>query len=309
MKGKIFTCIAAAILLSTSAFTSCSSDSSNDIIGNNPSEVANTTEAPFNLVIKTLNADGKDISIDGDVNAATLFVFNKNNDFVKQINLDKATLLNNTTIQIECPNTDKLTVIAWGGLSSNEEITTMSQARIINDLQIQLKQNNGIAATPSDLFYGQVTISRSSTKAGNTELNLQRKISSINLTTKGLVAHFATTKGNYVYKIKNSKDGFNYNGEVIGNDVDFLIPATFDKNGVLVTETTPVLPSQNITIELYKDDQLLFSAKNDQNGKNASTIAGKQINYLFNFSGTSTQTASNITVSNWNSDIQYVTLN
>lgn len=309
MNGKIFTCITAAILLSASAFTGCSSDSSSDLIGNNPSEVVNSTEAPFNLVVRTLNADGKDISTNGDVNAATLFVFDKNNDFVKQINLDKATLLNNRTVQIECPNTDKLTVIAWGGLSSNEEITAMSQARIINDLQIQLKQNNGVATTPSDLFYGQATILRSSTKASNTELNLQRKVSSLNLTTKGLVAHFASTKGNYVYKIKNSKSGFNHNGEVAGTTVDFVISAAFDKNGVLVSETTPVLPSENISIELYKDGQLLFSAQNDQNGKNASTIAGKQMNYTFSFSGVNTQISSNLVVSNWNSTVQNVTLN
>ena len=91
----------------------------------------------------------------------------KNNDFFEQINVNKSTILSRRAIDINCPNSNDITVIAWSGINSgNEEISNMSKANIISDLQVSLKENNGIANIPSDLFYGQVTLHKnSSTKS------------------------------------------------------------------------------------------------------------------------------------------------
>lgn len=306
MKGKIFSAsiIATVFALGSVFMTSCSADSSTDIIGNTP-EVS-ITEAPFNVSIKTI-VDGKDQTVEGEIENVTLFAFDSNNDFVKQINIDKSTIINRRSIKIDAQNTDRLTIIAWGGMSSDKEaLTSMNQARIISDLELQLKQNNGIALSPNDLFYGKTVIYRSTTKAEETQtIAMERKVSSINLSTKGLGKYFGNQEGTYVYKIKKTKSAFDYNGELTGEEVEYVFSATFNENGELASETAPILPASEITVELYKDDKLVFSAKNDKKGQTLSASQGKQMNYVFNFSG---KVSTNLVVSDWNTNVQYVTI-
>lgn len=155
-----------------------------------------------------MNSDGNDITTKGEVNGATLFVFDQNNDFFEQINVNKSTILSRRAIDINCPNSNDITVIAWSGINSgNEEISNMSKANIISDLQVSLKENNGIANIPSDLFYGQVTLHKnSSTKSTvSNELQIIRKTSIFQLSTKGLIKYLGSNAGNFEYRIKIQK--------------------------------------------------------------------------------------------------------
>ena len=139
----------------------------------------------------------------------------------------------------------------------------MSKANIISDLQVSLKENNGIANIPSDLFYGQVTLHKnSSTKSTvSNELQIIRKTSIFQLSTKGLIKYLGSNAGNFEYRIKNTKSSLDYNGNPTGEEVEFAFPASFDEKGNLTTETQAIFPAQNITVELYKDGNLIFLAK------------------------------------------------
>lgn len=293
-------CIVAIItLLVIFSFSACSADT-DAIIDNEPPKAA---ENPFNLVVKALSS-GEDITTKGDVKTATLFVFDENNDFFQQINLDESTLLQRKAIEISCPKSSKITVIGWGGLSGkNEEVSAMSNASIISDLQIQLKQNNGIA-NASDLFYGQVTLQRPSTKANKGTLTIARKVSSLSLVIKGVNKKYGTTEGSYFFKVKKTKCSFNHKGELTGEDVEYIFPAYFDKNEVLVAETTPIFPASEVSVELYRDNEVIFSTENAKNGEKVSANEGKQTNVVFNFSKSSYE----IAVSPWKSVVQYVTI-
>ena len=50
-------------------------------------------------------------------------------------------------------------------------------------------------------------------------------------------------------------------------EVEFAFPASFDEKGNLTTETQAIFPAQNITVELYKDGNLIFSSEKDKNGE------------------------------------------
>lgn len=306
-KSNLFAnCVfAVSFLLVAMSFTACSDDS-NDV-SNVISQVIENTETPFSVVLKAINSEGNDITPKGEVNSATLFVFDQNNDFVKQVSVEKSAILNRSAIQIECPNTNKITVIAWSGISSsNEQISSLSQANIISDLQVSLKNNNGVASIPSDLFYGQATIQKNNTKAGSSsELTIARKTSVFNLTTKGLIKYMGDTKGEYIYKIKKTRSSFDYNGQMTGEEVEYVAPASFDSNGNLVAASMTILPSDQVTVELYKDGNLLFSSKNDQNGEIMSAKAGKQSDIIFKYSNT---VSTNVLIADWGTVIQHVTI-
>lgn len=317
MKKGNFTSVFAlvfAVVISAVSFTSCSgSDSDIDTVLNNSStNTVNTSsekesetlqaEAPFSVVLRALDVDGEDLTTKGDVKNVTLFVFDDQGYFVKQVAVEKAQILNRRAIEIACPGNDHITVIAWGGLSANEELPSMSPVNIISDLQVKIKENNGVAACASDLFYGQVVIQRSSdTKSSDKkELAIERKVSSVALSTEGLTQDNST----YEYRISKSQDSFDAEGHLTGEEVEYVIPATFNKKGVLVSESTPILPTSNLTVNLYKDGQLIFSAEKDQNGKSLSAKAGKQQNLVFDKNGSNFDV--NLIVAEFGVVVQYV---
>ena len=197
----------------------------------------------------------------------------------------------------------------------------------MNLIEVVSNHNNGIANNlPGDLFYGQIVLHRSSTKATAQELKIERKVSSMSILTKGALKVFDSKEGNYHYKIKRTKSSFNCNGELTGNDIGYIIPATLNDNGNLTTGTfsilpadnmttlnekgnlvadnTTILPASNITIELYKDDKMILSSENVKNSEIVATNKGEQTNIVFDLS----RNNINVSVSDWGTVIQYVTV-
>ena len=308
-KGRIFTnCIVAVCTLITMvAFASCSadSDSSYGIDDSVINSASSKTEAPFSVVLKAYS-DNKDITVKGDVDQTTLFIFDQSGDFYKQMTVDRTYLLQAKPIEIACPGSDQITVVAWAGLSGeNENISALNQANIISDLQVSLKQNNGVAASlPGDLFYGQVTLKSTSTKASSETLKIERKVSSVSLITKGVIKVLDSRDGNFYYKIKKTKSSFNHNGELTGEDIEYIIPATMNDKGNVVADNTTILPASDITIELYKDDKIILSSENVKNLEKVSINEGELSELTFDLS----RNSGNIVVADWGSVIQHVTI-
>lgn len=96
-KGKIFTnCLYFVwTLVVAISFASCSADSDSSYSGIDEKVIENAAEksdASFSVVLKAYS-DNKDITVKGDVDQTTLFVFDQNNDFYKQVTLDRTYLL------------------------------------------------------------------------------------------------------------------------------------------------------------------------------------------------------------------------
>ncbi|RHR91020.1 FimB/Mfa2 family fimbrial subunit, partial [Parabacteroides sp. AF14-59] len=215
-------------------------------------------------------------------------------------------LLQAKPIEIACPGSDQITVVAWAGLSGdNENISALNQANIISDLQVSLKQNNGVAASlPGDLFYGQVTLKSTSTKASSETLKIERKVSSVSLITKGVIKMLDSRDGNFYYKIKKTKSSFNHNGELTGEDIEYIIPATMNDKGNVVADNTTILPASDITIELYKDDKMILSSENVKNLEKVSINEGELSELTFDLS----KNSGNIVVADWGTVIVNVTV-
>ena len=291
-----------AIIAGTS-FTSCSADSDSSVASID-NKTINEAQAPFSLVLKAYS-NNKDITANGDVENTTLFVFDQNNDFFKQVTVDRTYLLQAKPIEISCPGSSKITVVAWSGVSGeNEMISNMSQANIISDLQVSLKQNNGVAAgLAGDLFYGQVTINRT-TKAAAQEMKIERKVAAVSLVTKGIVKMYDSKEGNYFYKVKRTKGSFDYNGQTTGSDIEYVIPASVNAQGNLVAQKTAIIPSSDIVIELYKDNNLILSSQNLKNSEKVAVNAGEQADITFDIS----RGTFNMSVTAWGTIVQNVTV-
>ena len=66
----------------------------------------------------------------------------------------------------------------------------------------------------------------------------------------------------------------------------------------------PIFYADNITIELYRDEVLVLSSENIKNSENVAANEGEQTNIVFDLS----RNNINISVSDWNTVIRYVTV-
>ncbi|MDF9831796.1 FimB/Mfa2 family fimbrial subunit [Parabacteroides sp. PF5-6] len=307
-KGLVGAWLIATIL----AFTACSSDDSNmEYIQKDNNVTASTgtstSVSPYTLTLQAVSK-GKDITTKGDVENVTLFVFDENYNYLETKTIDKSTVLNRRTISIAANATDKITVVAYAGLTNNkEEVSSLNQNSILTDLRVQLKQNNGqVTNSPSDLFHGQLSIDRASvTRAEEAPvLSIERKVAELSLTTTGIATKFGTTSGDFYYKIKTSSSMVNYNGEIAGEEVEYILPATMNANGKLTADHLAILPSDDVTIELYRDDILVLSSKNLKNTQELSVSASEQLDIVFD----ATKANLSLIVAAWGQVINRVTV-
>ena len=126
----------------------------------------------------------------------------------------------------------------------------------------------------------------------------------MSILTKGVFKVFDSKEGNYYYKIKRTKSSFNCNGELTGSDIEYIIPATLNEKGNLTTGTFSILPTDNVTIELYRDDVMVLSSENVKNSENVPANEGEQTNIVFDLS----RNNISVDVSDWGTVVQYVTV-
>ncbi|MDL2256363.1 FimB/Mfa2 family fimbrial subunit, partial [Parabacteroides sp. OttesenSCG-928-K15] len=279
----LFTIIALSAALS---FTACSSDSDSNF-SNTEVAATTTSEADFSIKIKTYNASGRDVTTYGDVSDVTLYIFNESQDLISSQKIEKAAILNGKTIQIHAKSANRITVVAWAGLTNNkEEVSSLTKADIFSDLRVQLKQNNGQVTTPpSDLYHGKLTLDRAQTKADDvTILTVNRKVGHLTLSARNITE----ATGDFYFKVKAATSALNFDGQAEGNQVEYIVPATMNENGVLVADNgINVIPSDDVTVELYRNDVLMLSSKNFKNTENMSVKEGKSATISFDASNIS----------------------
>ena len=72
----------------------------------------------------------------------------------------------------------------------------------------------------------------------------------------------------------------------------------------MTTGTFSILPTDNVTIELYRDDVMVLSSENVKNSENVPANEGEQTNIVFDLS----RNNISVDVSDWGTVIQYVTV-
>ena len=135
-------------------------------------------------------------------------------------------------------------------------------------------------------------------------MKIERKVSSISLVTKGIIKVLDSKEGDFYYKVKKTKSSFNHNGELTGEDIEYIIPATLNEKGNVVADNTTILPASNITVELYKDDNMILSSENVKNLEKVSVNEGELSEMTFDLS----RNSGNIVVTDWGTVIQHVTI-
>jgi hypothetical protein len=255
---------------------------------------------PFRLFIKAVDADEVDITDSGDVQQVILFVFNEKGEIVDAVVLDAAAVKSRkpVDVKLDYPGHQSLTFVAWGN-TGGVEFPDKASVKQLNDLYAKLKardgkikeQNqNGIAQSPSDLFQGSLSVPieyGSIEPSGDQTVIIRRKTAQVFISAIHLKQWNGNKEGNYFFRLKESLNTYDQNGNLIGTTVNY-IPVSQLQDGTLtapIFNTYPTGTGQSYTLEILFDDEVIYTANKGTDGKAFVPEAGRLLNIIIDFRG------------------------
>lgn len=244
---------------------------------------------PFQITIKALDAELKDITESGAVQQVILFVFDENGHIVTSSELSSDLIKNRKPIDIRVnyPGHKSLTLIAWGNLDEKVDFSQVTTVKQMGDLYVKLKSKNSLAASPGDLFYGSthVPIEFGGIEFGKSHvIEISRKTASVIITARNLPSNVDASS--YKFVLRESPDTYNSEGILTGNMVNYQPEISKNEVGHLVTPifcVFPTIENKLFVLDVYKNEQLIFSFSKDSEGKDLAPILGRLLNIIIDF--------------------------
>lgn len=244
----------------------------------------------YTLKLKVENIKGDDITEYGWMESTDLYIFDENLNYLEKRNLDKNFIRSRNEIVLDGYTADRsLRIVAWGNVNALGENHTVSEAQKIEDLKVMLKSDNGLAVNPDSLYYGSEQVL---TKAGGvskaSEIVIRPKIATVTIETIGLQAQLekrglrSVSSADCDFYLNNTRSGFDYRGEQIGDDVYYNPAGTWDEAGnewVTLNRQT-ACPGEDMTVSISANGVSLGSASVDAEGNPIYTSAGENTHLI-----------------------------
>lgn len=240
---------------------------------------------PFRLFVKAVDIDLQDITESGEVTQVILFVYNEKGELIQSVELDADHIKSRKPINIELPypGFESLTFIAWGNV--NESVSFDK-----SNPEVVLKEAGaGLANSPSDLFYGTLDVPveyGGIEYAGDQTVVIHRKTSQVVITANGLKKWNQNKEGEYTYRLTESHNTIDGNGNLVGPMVGYNPTATMDANGNMVAvpfRTFPTTGGKTYTLEILFNGEVIYSATQGTDGVKFVPETGRLLNIFIDF--------------------------
>lgn len=224
------------------------------------------------LTLRVENAKGDDITAQGLVESASLYIFDANRNYLETRLVDKSFILSKNPILLDgYPDNTKLHIVAWANMKSeNQQIT---DAKRLDELTLSLKSEAGYALSPDSLYYGnkEVTSLGSGIAGGNGEIAVRIKTGVVTIKTLGLQTSLKSlglkSAASLDFYLDRTLDAYDYAGTQTGDSVAYNPDGTFDTSMEWMTQgavdnktyggVQNVFAGKNLGVAISKDGQLL----------------------------------------------------
>lgn len=294
-----------ATLLFTGLLSSCLSEDFGDC------------PRPFQVTIKAFDADNIDITESGSVEQVILFVFNENDQIFKTYTVTANEVMQRKPIDIhmEYPGHQSLKLVAWANLDDKVDYSQITNVKQLTDLYVKLKSQSAtlatatIAQSPGDLFFGaiDVPVEFGGIDMGKShELPIYRKTASVIITARNFPA--TENPSDYSFVLRESRDTYDYNGELTGEMVNYKPATSVNSAGHLATPifiTFPTVGGQSYVLDIYKNGELKYTFTQGSDGTPFVPVIGKLLNIIIDFN---VDISVNVVVTPWGvvfQDVEY----
>lgn len=214
----------------------------------------------YRLVVKVVNKNGEDITAAGDVQNASLYIFDENKKFLEKKEVGLDAIKNRQPIELDYLADRDLEVVAFGN-ETNQEVPSLSVGDPIEKLSVKVKQQGDYAVFPDVIFNGLKAVSTKAAGDGETflhEVVIQQKVGRVQAITEGLANYLKKQKtradinpDDYSFYVNRTPNTLNYQGEATGDQVVYDPDAGIEQStGELATAYNTILPAQNFSVDL-----------------------------------------------------------
>lgn len=304
MNKHISTIFYLALLLVSAVLTGCIKEKGSDYC---------PTAAHY-LIVRSFDADNKEITGTGAVREVVLYVFDNNGAYTGKI-----IGAENAHIPLDYPEGSQLTLVGWANSQNGKQIMPqLAQGTPIDQALVTLTENSSqpaavpagskaspqigsSSASPDDLFWGTGVVSLNSlegqTEVGH-ELNIKRKVASISVVIKGLQEWAGTSDTDFSIVINGTRKSIDFRGNKVGNPTLYLHQLLKNENGLFVTGIFNTFPSADtrITIDVYKGSEKIYTVTTDGENKPFVLDEGRLLNVFIDFTRNAAVT---FTVTEW----------
>lgn len=254
---------------------------------------ADCPTAAHYLMVRSYDADNKEITGTGAVRDVVLYVFDHNGAY-----LGKITGMENTPIPLTYPEGANLHIVGWGNSGGGNQVmpdlaagTPLANAsvKLINTKADNPETN---VSSPDDLFWGNTDVSLV-TPQGETgeirhDLSVKRKAASMNISVKGLQGWANTTDTDFSIVVHGSRNTIDFGGNNTGDPAAYKPALLLNNNGIFTTGIFNTFPSGDIvvSIDIYKGTNKIYTVAADKMGKPFVLQEGRLLNVFIDFTGT-----------------------
>ena len=258
-------------------------------------------EECYKLRLRAENIKGEDVTGLGYVSAASLYIFDENQNYLETRVLDKDFIISHDEIVLDnYPANRKLNIVAWGNVNVLGDKQEVSESKRIEELKVMLKSQNSLAVLPDSLYFGiqQVQTKASGGITENKEIVVHPKVGSVTIETRnleyGLRSKGISSVKECDFYLNRTLSGFDFQGEQIGDSV-YYNPASVASDEKIGEWETPNLqtacPGDSLGVSLDINGINLGSATLDQDNKPIATKAGENTHIVLEFAEDGTLSA------------------
>ena len=185
-------------------------------------------DACYKLTLAVHNHRGEDITPQGFVSKATLYVFDENSKLLETRELGREYTAERKIIELNYPENQKLHCVVWGNLKGSQKVSDATKAE---DLAVSLILNNDIAQAPDSLFFGakDVTVRGNGVAGGDQEIVLDPKTGTLEMVTINLDNEISWNEGlragsenaTCQFYMDRTQSTFDSKGNLVGDSVSY----------------------------------------------------------------------------------------
>lgn len=259
--------------------------------------------ADYDMIVKSADINGSDITGTGVVNDVLLYIFDSNGNFIEMINTYE-----NIIIPLNYPSEDKITVVAWGNTANgSQKMPDGKQETGINDSYVELNTKTlgtmNQAQAPDDIFFGkkEILFNNPSENTYLNEIIVKRKVSSVTIILHNLKQWYGSADSDYSVRISETFDAIDFNGTLVGEKVWYEPQSAFNSAGDLVVPTFRTLASNGnpIIIDIYKGSDKIYSISTDKDANPLILEEGKLLAVDVDFLGENGQMTVIVKQNDW----------
>lgn len=233
----------------------------------------------YNLTVSAVDPQGNDVTASGAISTVDIYLFDENG-FVRTIPRGSS-----TNFSFAASRDSKYTLIAWGNLKGDSlKLPQLTVGTSLENARIELLQSTlGRNLPVTDLFYSRRELSATSTKSiqnDTVRLVMERLVAGLSVDVLHAAEHFGVTNDKMQIVVRSIGSSLNFLAEPSEDEAGYApsMSRVGDKDEWLAPlfRVFPTNADKQISIDLYRDDTLLFTITTDDDGNPLRTLPGKE---------------------------------